>query len=157
MKEVPITPEMIKIAEEKSEAMGVIKNSIEQGKGNIVGFLGELIAQKELGGEIKNTYEYDLILGDGTRVDVKSKKTSYKPRDYYECSIADYNTKQECDEYCFVRIKKDLSVGWFLGRLSKSLYFKKARFLKEGEVDGDNEFTVKSDCWNLAIEELFPA
>ena len=154
MIEVNITPQMRNEAEKKSGELGVLKNSIESGNGNIIGFLGELIAQRILGGSLDNTYEYDLLLDDGTKIDVKTKKTSVAPKDYYECSIASYNEKQDCDEYCFVRVKNTLDKGWYLGRISKPVFFEKARRLKKGDIDGDNGFVVKADCWNMMINEL---
>ena len=156
MVRVEITDEMLIKARRKAIDLGLINNSIERGDGNLVGFLGEFIAQKVIGGRIKNTYEYDLISKDGTKIDVKTKKTSVEPKDYYECSIANYNTKQDCDEYCFVRVKNTLDVGWFLGRISKEEYFNKAKFLKKGDLDGDNKYVVKADCWNVQIKELNP-
>ena len=154
MVEVLITDEMLVKARRKAIDLGLINNSIERGDGNLVGFLGEFIAQKVLGGRVKNTYEYDLVLKDGTKIDVKTKKTSVAPKDYYECSIANYNTKQDCDEYCFVRVKNTLDVGWYLGRVSKVEYFEKAKFLKKGDQDGDNGYIVKADCHNLPISAL---
>lgn len=154
MVEIEITDDMLLKARRKAIDLGLINNSIERGDGNLVGFLGEFVAQKVIGGRIKNTYEYDLVLKGGTKIDVKTKKTSVAPKDYYECSIANYNTKQECDEYCFVRVKNTLDKAWYLGRVSKEEYFKKAKFLKKGEADGDNGYIVKADCWNLAISQL---
>lgn len=134
--------------------MGRIHNSILNGGGNLAGFVGEFIAQKVMGGEIQNTFEYDLVLDDGTKVDVKSKQTSVKPKDYYDCSVSAFSKKQDCDRYAFVRVKKDLTTGWYLGSKSSKEYFEEARFLKKGEKDGDNGFTVRGDCYNLKISEL---
>lgn len=145
---------MIEVAKQMSEEMGALKNSITSGEGNLIGFLGEIVAQKILGGDFDNTYHHDLLLDDFTRVDVKTKKTSVEPKDYYECSVAALNVSQLCDYYCFVRIKDDLSVGWYLGVCHKKKYFDKARFLRKGELDQDNNFVVKSDCYNMKISEL---
>ena len=57
----------------------------------------------------------------GIKVDVKTKQTTVKPLPHYECSIAKTSSKQDCDWYIFTRVKKDLSVGWFLGAISKEL------------------------------------
>ena len=59
-----------------------------------------------------------------------------------------------CDMYAFVRVKNDLTVGWFLGVKTSKDYFEKARFLKKGDKDGDNGFTVRGDCYNMKISEL---
>lgn len=134
--------------------MGLIKNSIMKGDGSVAGFVGEFIAESVLGGKVDNTYEYDLIAPCGSTVDVKTKRTKVKPKDYYDCSIAAYNIRQKCDYYAFVRVLNDFSKGWFLGWIKKVEYFDKGRFLKEGDRDGDNGFLVRSDCYNLKISEL---
>ena len=155
MIEVVITPKMISLAEEKSKEMGALRNSITSGEGNLVGFLGEILAHKVIGGMLDNTYDHDILLDDFmTTIDVKTKKTSVKPKEYYECSVAALNIHQKCDYYCFVRIKDDLSVGWYLGVFNKKKYFDQARFLRKGQLDEDNNFTVKSDCYNMQIADL---
>ena len=145
MIEIKITPEMVDKARIKAEELGPIRNSITKGKGNLVGFLGEVVANCVLGGEWVNTYDYDLVLKDGTKVDVKSKTVTSVPRGHYDCSVAALNTKQRCDAYAFVRIKKDLSVGWDLGQ---------AVYLHAGDVDPSNNFQVRSNCYNLKINQL---
>jgi len=155
MIKVQITPEMREEAIRLSKEMGALRNSITEGEGNIVGFLGELIAQKVLGGMIDHTYDYDILLDDFlTTIDVKTKKTTKTPLPHYACSVAEYNTKQKCDYYCFTRVKDDLQVGWYLGLYKKEAYFKDACRLAKGDLDPDNNFTVKADCYNLPISNL---
>ena len=150
---INITPEDITKANILSEEMGQLKNSITKGQGNIHGFLGEIIVSKFLGIEISNTYDYDMVFNN-TKIDVKTKRVTTPPKDYYECSVADLNTKQKCDVYVFTRILKDMTKGWILGYLNKEDYFKKATFLKKGMVDPSNGWTVSTDCYNLPISEL---
>ena len=88
------------------------------------------------------------------KIDVKSKRVTTPPRDYYECSVAALNTKQRCNIYVFTRILKDRTQGWILGYINKEDYFKKATFLKKGEVDPSNNWKVSTDCYNLPIKEL---
>ena len=154
MIEVVITGEMLVTARDKAAEMGKLRNSIINGAGNIAGFIGEAIAQQIMGGVLTNTYEYDLILDNGKTVDVKTKQTSVKPLDTYECSIAGLNTTQECDCYAFVRVKNDFSVGWFLGVYDKKQYMLDSIFMKKGTIDTSNGYTVKSDCYNLKIHKL---
>ena len=159
MIEVEIDKFLLKMARQKAEEMGKLNNSITKGDGNIAGFLGEFIAAQEIGAEISNTYEYDLLVGP-TTIDVKTKRCTSKPRDFYECSIAAYNTKQKCDVYVFTRLlwlkamPKAWERGWLLGWLPKKEYFEKATFLKKGQVDPSNNYTVKADCYNLKISCL---
>jgi len=57
MKEVFITDEMFLKARDESIKMGCLRNSIRNGEGNIVGFLGEFITQIALNCIHENTYD----------------------------------------------------------------------------------------------------
>lgn len=156
MIEIKITEEMKKRAWSKARSMGEINNSITKGGGNIAGFLGEEVANKIIKGDINNTYDYDIIK-NGVTYDVKTKRCTSKPKEYYECSVAAFNTKQKCDHYVFVRIeniKGKWGRAWILGCYEKNAYFEDARFLKKGQIDGNNKFKVKADCYNIAIKKL---
>jgi len=154
MEEILITKDMINKAKAKANQMGTIKNSITKGQGNIAGFIGEEIVLNYLNEKDNNSYDYDLILKDGRKVDVKTKRTTVKPRTNYDCSVAAFNTKQKCDVYIFCRILNDMSKGWILGYKDKEDYFNEARFMKKNEIDPANNFRVKADCYNVAIEDL---
>ena len=154
MIEVLISDDIKQKAKKKAQELGNLNNSITKGDGNISGFIGEFIAAEIMNGNVHNTFDYDVVLKDGTKIDVKTKRTTVKPKDFYECSVAQYNTNQKCDGYAFVRVKNDLSVGWFLGYLSKDRYFKIAKRLKKGDIDPSNNFVVKADCYNVKISEL---
>lgn len=154
MIEVVVTPTMLVEARDKAAAMGKLRNSIINGAGNLAGFIGEAIAQQVLGGTIDNTYDYDIVLDNGTKIDVKTKQTSVKPLETYDCSIANLNTTQKCDYYCFVRVKNDFTVGWYLGVYPKEQYMLDSVFMKRGTIDPSNGYVVKSDCYNLKINQL---
>jgi hypothetical protein len=154
MIEIVISPAMLVEARDKAAEMGQLRNSIIRGAGNIAGFIGEAIAQQVLGGKLCNTYDYDLVLDNGTKIDVKTKQTGYVPLPSYDCSIAALNTKQDCDYYAFVRVKNDFSVGWYLGVYNKEQYMKDAVFMQKGSIDPSNGYTVKSDCYNIKIDQL---
>jgi hypothetical protein len=154
MIEIVVTPTMLVEARDKAAEMGKLHNSIMNGAGNIAGFIGEEIARQVLGGVLNNTYDYDLTLDNGKTVDVKTKQTSVKPLETYDCSIAALNTKQKCDYYCFVRVKNNFTVGWYLGVYDKQQYMEDAVFMKKGDVDSSNGYVVRSDCYNLKISKL---
>ena len=154
MKQVELTSKLINKAKAKAKELGKLRNSITNGKGNLVGFIGEEVALSCLGGELANTYDYDLVLKDGTKVDVKTKSTTVAPLPYYDCSVAAYNTKQKCDAYAFVRVKKDLTKAWYLGILPKNTYFEMAERFDKGDIDPANGFVIKADCYNVKISEL---
>lgn len=154
MIEVSITPNMISNAKAKAFEMGTLRNSITDGEGNLAGFIGEEIALSVIGGKITNTYDYDLVSKTGFTVDVKTKRTTVAPLPHYECSVAELNTKQDCDYYAFVRVNVDRNVGWFLGVYKKDNYYRDATYLIKGQIDPSNNFKVKSNCYNLPISKL---
>lgn len=153
MIELKISKEILENANSKAIEMGALNNSIRKGNGNFVGFVGEHIVSEYLGIDLDNSYDYDIVVG-GYPCDIKTKECTSPPEPHYECSIAAFNTKQECKVYIFVRVCDD--VAWLLGWMPKTEYFEKARFLKKGQVDKSNGFVVKADCYNLAISELYP-
>jgi hypothetical protein len=154
MQEVKISPPMMLEAQAKSQELGRLRNSIVKGEGNLVGFVGEQVAHRVLGGQWNNSYDYDIILEDGTTVDVKTKRTSVKPLPEYDCSVAAYNTKQKCDAYAFVRVLNDYSAGWYLGIISKTDYFDEAEFMLKGTIDSTNGFRIRANCYNVKINKL---
>jgi hypothetical protein len=133
-----------------------LQGSITRGAGSPAGALGEILVRDYLNYIQANTAHYDLYTDQGIRIDVKTKRCTSAPKQYYECSIAAHGTKQDCDEYIFVRVLNNLQRAWILGRISKDEYFKKAVRHKKGDRDESNNFTFKSDCYNLEISELWP-
>jgi len=145
---------MIESCKEKAKNIGKLKNSITSGEGNLSGILGEYIVHQHLPNSLwKNTYDYDLI-EDGKKIDIKTKRSKYEPLEFYDVAIAETSLHQDCDEYIFVTILNDMSKAWIVGGMKHKKYFEKARYMKKGEIDPSNNFTVKANCYNLQIKEL---
>ena len=153
MRKFNITDSALTRAKDRAQKLPLLNNSIRSGEGGVVAYIGEEVAKYVLNAEIKDTYDYDLVYS-GTKVDVKTKERTVAPKSYYECSVADFNTKQDCDEYAFVSVLNSLKQAWYLGKISKLDFYKNATFHKKGEVDPDNNFTFKADCYNIAISQL---
>ena len=156
MIEVNMTDKDLAKAKEQAMEMGNIAHSITEGQGSVAGFLSEIAVANYYGATQANTYDYDLVMPDGTTIDVKAKRTTAVPRSYYECSVAAYNTSQACDYYSFCRVSSNLRTVWLLGTIKKAEYFDKAEKRLKGEVDYRNNFTFKADCYNLRISQLPP-
>lgn len=155
---IEITPTEKQIKEARLTAGNTVglQGSITRGGGSPAGALGEILVRDLLGYKQFNTPHYDLYTDQGTRIDVKTKRCTSAPKPFYECSIAAHGVKQVCDEYVFVRVLNNLQRAWILGRISKDEYFEKAVRHKKGDKDDSNNFTFKSDCYNLEISELWP-
>ncbi len=153
MKKFFIAESALARIQKRASKLPLLKNSIRRGEGSLVAYIGEEIAKTVLKGEIKDTYDYDIVY-QNVRVDVKTKERTVAPKPYYECSVADFNTRQNCDEYAFVSVLNTLKEAWYLGKISKLDFYKKAIFHRKGEVDPANNFTFKADCYNIPISSL---
>lgn len=142
-------------AKQKAKQLGILNNSIRKGEGNVYGFLGEILMAYYLKVNIENTYDYDLIVKN-YKVDVKTKTCTSEPKLNYFCSVADYNTKQDCDIYAFVRILEDFSKAWLLGYCSKKYFYNNAKFFHKGDLDPSSNlgWRFRADCYNLQINAL---
>jgi hypothetical protein len=154
--EVEISKEMLEEANRKAKKLGELKNSITRGEGNVAGFLGEMVAQKVIGGQIIGTKDYDILTDDGVKWDVKTKRCAAPPQPHFECSVTNYNTMQKCDRYIFVRVLKDYSKGYVCGELPHDEYYKKAVFIEQGQFDPRNKWRALCDCWNVPMTDLNP-
>ena len=156
MIEVEITEDMKKRAWAKSREMGEINNSITHGDGNIAGFLGEEVANQLICGDICNTYDYDIVKGD-TDMMLKQKDVLQNQKVITNVLLLRLTRGKTAITMFFVRIenvKGRWGRAWVLGSYEKEQYFKDARFLEKGKIDGNNNFRVKADCYNMPINKL---
>ena len=172
MRRIEFNEQMITLAAKKAEQLGTIKNSITKGAGNVAGYLAEIALSEHLGcsniscdpGEYK--YDFDL-LKNGKKIEVKTKRRTVDPQLHYEVSIAEASKHQQTDFYAFTSITFAQKTGlglnskyyspeslWLCGFMSSKEYFKRARFLKKGDIDESNGFTVKANMFNLPIRNL---
>ena len=168
--ELPVPYWLIKRANNEAKQVGVLRNSISQGNGLQAGFVGEYIALQALGGKIVSdeSFDYDLITESGTLVDVKTKRCNNAPKINYSCNIPNFNVKQQCDYYAFVRVTyqpQDLGYrkhkqsgpemrAWWLGCISKERFFEDCIFIEEGGYCVENNFIFQTDSFQLEIKEL---
>ena len=153
MKKFTVSDTALKRVKARAAKLPLLNNSIRHGEGSLVAYIGEEVVKSVLRGEIKDTYDYDIVY-QNLKVDVKTKERTVAPRPYYECSVADFNTQQDCDEYAFVSVLNTLKEAWYLGKISKPDFYKKAVFHRKGEIDPANNFTFKADCYNIPISLL---
>lgn len=154
MKIVSIPKSWVSVAKKRATKMGRLRNSIMKGERNIIAFVGEELALSILGGQIADTYDYDILTYDKLRIDVKTKATHVKPNPKWPVSLPALNITQHCDYYAFVRVRYDYSEGYWLGVFPAKQFTKKATFYPKGTVAGSNKFKFRCDTYNLPIEYL---
>ena len=157
MIEVQVSDAMLIRARGRARKLPKLKNSIRQQKGKLVGLIGEEIVKKHFKIPVAQDeagYEYDLIHPEKGRLEVKTKERSVVPKPNYECSVAKYNAKQDCDLYVFVSVLNDFSKGWVCGWTTPKKLKRKAKSFKKGDKDPSNNFTFRADCLNIKISDL---
>jgi len=159
-------PDLLYSCMVRANEMKVLNNSITQGKGNLVGFIGEEMFRTLKGGEYSaedgSHFDYDIVMESGKKVDVKTKSCTSAPSGRYNASIAAYNTKQECDIYAFMRVEVDRETkiptgrAWYMGATLKQHFFEDADFFRKGDVDPESDFgwRFRADCYNLKYDDL---
>jgi len=157
MIEVDVPYSVKRKAQLQAKKIRPLRNSILRGKGNVYGMIGEIIVSDYLKAKKIHSFDFDLVKND-TKLEIKTKSCSSPPKKEYECSVSAANAKQDCDYYVFVRVHDEMKKAWILGAISRKLFFQKARFCKEGEVDSKSRlgWRFKADCFNVEIKDLIP-
>jgi hypothetical protein len=171
--ELRFTEDMIFRAKQKALALGSINNSILSGAGNLAGYLGEEALAPNIGAEIVSNnrgldkYNHDLMLENGQRIEVKTKRRTVMPKHYYDVSIAKTSRHQHPDIYAFISLefrratkghpKKyyGLKGVWLCGFMPSDEFWRRAALWKRGRIDKSNNFKTHVDMYNLAIEDLY--
>ena len=171
---IPWDALMIDRARNKARKLGAIKNSILQGGGNLAGYLGEEAVASYINAEIiscndgDDKYNYD-IWKDKTRIEIKTKRRTVPPLDYYDVSVAKTSRHQRPDLYIFASIEfenmamengkrtyRGIKNIWILGQAEPEDYFARAKIWQAGDVDITNGFKTHVDMYNLPISEIEP-
>ena len=171
---IPWDAIMVNRAQKKARSLGSIKNSILRGGGNTAGYLGEEAVAKYINAKIiscndgDDKYNYDIWKND-KRIEVKTKRRTVPPQDFFDVSVAKTSTHQRPDLYIFVSIEfenykreggikvyRGIKNIWILGQAEPEDYFARAKVWQAGDVDPSNGFVTHVDMYNLPISEIDP-
>ena len=160
------TKEMVVESARLADSMGAINNSITNGAGNRAGFLAELVLASYLGAARDDKFGYDLFL-DGKRIEVKTKRRTAPPRDFYDGSVAVSSGHQHPDFFAFLSLTFEgkkiingceyyfgLDSIWYCGVISYKNFILKSKLCKKGERDPSNNFVAPTDMRNIKYSEL---
>ena len=152
MTPIKVTNKMFLDARKEASKFGKLKGSILNGGGVLAGMVGEQVAMKAIPTAVlDSTFDHDLV-DNGVTIDVKTKQTSVEPQPHYTCTVT-AGRLQQCDEYVFVRVLKDFTKGWYIGRMKSDDFIGAAKFYQKGDRD-DHGFLIKADCYSLPISEV---
>lgn len=166
MIEIGFTEAMIQSAVKRALGLGRLNNSVTEGAGNVAGYIGEDAVARHLGANRDDQYSHDLLMYDGRRIEVKTKRRSVKPLPYYEVTVGESSRHQNPDVYAFVslhfgqllikpiRTYDELKVIWLCGFISRERFWKVAFKIAAGQVDPTNGFKATADIHNVRINQL---
>src|ERR1035438_1331717 len=106
---INITQDILEKATRRANEIPVLKNSIRNGDGRLIGCLGEecchfyFKTSKESIMADRSLYNFDLIYNN-KKIEVKSKQCYSVPRIDYDGTVYKYNLNQKTDYYLFTRI-----------------------------------------------------
>ena len=165
---------MVSSSQKKAKKLGSIRNSILRGGGNAAGYLGEEAVASYINAAIiscndgDDKYNYDIWKND-KRIEVKTKRRTVPPQDFFDVSVAKTSTHQRPDLYIFVSIEfenykreggikvyRGIKNIWILGQAEPEDYFARAKVWQAGDVDPSNGFVTHVDMYNLPISEIDP-
>lgn len=148
-----LTLRMIEAANVKAERLGKLRNSILSGAGNIAGYVGQdAILAIYSKARSTDTYDYDVSIGVST-FEVKTKQRTVKPRPTFECAVPLANPNQATDFYMFVSLW-NFEKAYLLGYIKRDEFFKLARIQRKGDLDQNNGFVCKADCYSVKVNQL---
>lgn len=166
---------MVDRARSKAKKLGEIKNSILRGGGNVAGYLGEEAVAAYIGAKItscdkgSDKYNYDITTKGGRRVEIKTKRRTVYPQEYFDVSVAKTSVHQRPDLYIFVSIEfEDMKMVngrrhyygiksiCILGQAEPEDFFSRAKIWNRGDIDKRNGFKTHVDMYNLPISEIDP-
>jgi hypothetical protein len=155
-KKIHIRPEQIEEAKRLYDFKN-LKNSITNGKSQLHGALGELLAMEVLDlrdnhVEYVGHFDYDLIC-NGKRIDVKTIQTDKEPNDDFNANISAFNHTQQTDYYLWCSVSVDMTYGYVIGYLDKDEFYKIAELKKKGEIDC-GKWVFKSDTYTTKIKNI---
>lgn len=135
-----------------------LKNSITKGDSQLYGAIGEVVVMDYLTASgIKAEYvgdrNYDLMLGEILKADVKTVRVKVPPRGEHNANISAYNTKQETHIYIWAYVREDTKKAWIIGWLDKETFFEEAKLNRQGEEHYAG-WEFKSDTYSMQVKDL---
>lgn len=155
--------------------------SITRGHGLITGCLGEIIVEDFLlhvkqcddhDRDLKDKFNFDLLMADGTTIEVKSKGHGVSDcPSFYDASVSAFNPRQKADYYVFVRVHgkrlrdsygfdhSNSEKAWICGMKAKDEIIQPHRLMKRGTVVQNSssfDYVAKTSSYQIKISDLDP-
>lgn len=136
---VPITEAMRREMRATASTKVLNRRTLVNTEGLLAGRAGEIVIQTYFpllahSSEAQDRSGFDFIAPSGVRIDVKAKgNVKSVPREDFDCTVPEYQTRLDCDAYIFVRIAHDFTCAYIMGYIRKAEFLKAARIVRDGE------------------------
>lgn len=156
---VPVAGAQVEEARARAKALGALQRSIRRGRGNVIGYLGQIAARDSLGMREADLRSFDLIADDGRRIEVKTAACTARPQYHYACNVALTSFKhQRPDAFLFVRVlsraHQPITEAFLLGWISADRFEQISRRVKLAEQDHRNRWRASAACQQVLVNEL---
>lgn len=149
----------LKWAKKRADELGALNNSIRSGRGNFIGYLGQIVVAQYFHWEEPDTFDFDIVASDGSRLDVKTKERTVSCKPHYEFSVALYNLEQDCRGYLPLSIYRDRHdyIVEVMGWIPKDQFMSMARRMEKGTRQSNmKRGEIRATCLNLRYDCLIP-
>ena len=122
----------------------------------LVGVLGELLVYRVMP-TIKyvNKVTHDYEHPDGHKIEVKSVKSNYAPKDRHHFLLPEHKLAPMHPEayIVIVQIHTSFTKGWVCGAIKKSTFLKVATLKHKGD-EGKSGFIYRNNCFEITLDRL---
>jgi len=170
--EIPLDESIFEDALYRLQSLPVYRLSHRKNGANQTGVLGEVVAERWLASmgiyyTADKTTQYDIMLLNTSRVDIKTKERQVMPRSEFDCSIPLYNHEhQNPDYYFFVSLLRDkhsdpddirrFTHAYLLGAVNQSQLNRFGRVIPANTLDEENGMENWTGMINIPIDLLTP-
>jgi hypothetical protein len=120
---------------------------------SFTGYLGEEVCMEYLEVTRVNTFDYDFVDEFGNKIECKSQKSKYTPKDWWWAHVLGAQN-QKCHYYLFVVIDDDKDLAWIVGYISKVNFEAKKVWIPKGTKEGN--WTRPAGGWDVKFKDLIP-
>jgi len=156
MIEAKVTEEILEDAKARNEEFfqkfgnrGTHRNNKEQ---RMTGYIAESCIKKKF-----DVFQYSQDINvdfnlDNLTIDSKAQGCNSRPLDYYSATLYEDQKERSTDYYIFSRVKKDFTMAWICGIISKIKFFKISKLQPKGTIT--KNFRYDQSRYEVQYKEL---
>lgn len=156
------TAEQIEYAEETAKKSNIKSEYAGSQEQQAIGFLGETVICDAMGFERPTPHGFnggfDIYLFT-KKIDIKTMSRTTEVQDYYVHNFLDHQKKHPAACFIFCSYNRTAKILTVCGFISKTDYFRQAKFYKKGEIRtmaNGKQFPAKGDMYEIRQDQIMP-